>query len=195
MKEGKILSCRTLVMEAITDGVRKMSNTHTCVFTNAAAVAGGKQPLCILIESEEVLPFCRIGKVHPFRRLPKAEIEIPERTDLIACEKPDVVIISSLTDNNAMALAAFLEERGAHVSLFTNSHEDAAALSRALLTAQTCILCSNVKLPKTKQMDFAMETLRRAGGILLSLSKTGAPEGFVSLKNGIDEEILKKICL
>ena len=151
--------------------------------------------MCILIESEEVLPFCRIGKVHPFRRLPKAEIEIPERTDLIACEKPDVVIISSLTDNNAMALAAFLEERGAHVSLFTNSHEDAAALSRALLTAQTCILCSNVKLPKTKQMDFAMETLRRAGGILLSLSKTGAPEGFVSLKNGIDEEILKKICL
>ena len=172
-----------------------MSDTHTCVFTNARAVADGKQPLCLLLESDEVLPFCCIGKVHPFRRLPQATIEIPERSDLIACLQPDIVIVSSLTDNNAMALAAFLEERGANVSLFRDPYAEAGALSRTILTTQTIILCPNVKLPQTKQMEFALDTLRRAGGILLSLSKTVVPEGFVSLKNGIDEEILKKICL
>ena len=94
-----------------------------------------------------------------------------------------------------MALAAYLEERGAQVSLFAEPEKDATALSRAILTTQTLILCKNARLPETRQMEFALNSLRRAGGILLSLSKNTAPEGFISPKNGIDEGILQKICL
>ena len=193
--EGKILSSRVLVGEAITDGIRKMSDTHTCVIKDGAAVAGDKLPLCILIESEDVLPLRCIGKVHPYKRLPKADIELPERTDLIACERPEIVIVSTLSDSNAMALAAFLKDRGANVSLFSEPQKDAVALSRAILTTQTLILCPGAKIPKTKQMDFALDTLHHAGGIFLSLSKNAVHDGFVSIKNGIDEKILKKICL
>ena len=193
--EGKILSSRVLANEAITDGIRKMSYTHTCVLSDNAVAAQGKLPLCILIESEEVLPFCRIGKVLPFRRFPQVTPEIPETTDLIVNYHPDIVIVSSMMDNDAMALAAFLEEHwGARVSLFMNPKKDAVDLSRAILTTQTLILCPNVKLPKTKYMDFALDTLHRAGGIFLSLSKNSTPEGFIPLKNGIDVQVLLKIC-
>ncbi len=192
--EGKILSCRTLVGEAITDGIRKMSLTHTCVLSDKSVAAGDKLPLCILIESEEDLPLSLVGKVQPYRPMLRETVEISERTDLIACERPDVVIVSTLLDNNALALAAHIENRGARVSLFLEPEKESIALARAILTTQTLILCQNAKLPETKQLDFALDSLRRAGGILLSLSKNTVPEGFVSLKNGIDKEILQKIC-
>ena len=192
--EEKILSCRTLTGESITKGIRKMSHTHTCVVSNESLNTKEKLPLCILIESDQELPFCCIGKVHPYKRLPKAVLDIPERTDLIACEKPEIVMVSYACDNDAMALATLLEERGAHVSLFTNPTAQKVALSRAILTTQTLILCPNARLPQSKEMDFALDTLHRAGGIFLSLSKNITPEGFIPLKKGIDEEILEKIC-
>lgn len=192
--EGKILSCRTLAGEAITDGILKMSDTHTCVLKDSTVAAQGKLPLCLLIESSEALPLYYIGKVHPRKPLPKAKVVIPNRTELIACEKPDAVLVASLNDSDAMALAALLEEHGAHVSLFGNSVSNAPALSRAILTTQTLILGQNAKLPETQQMNFALDTLRRAGGILLSLSQNNVCEGFIPVKNGIDEEILEKIC-
>ena len=190
--EGKILSARTLVGEAVTDGIRKMSHTHTCMLSNKSIAAEGKLPLCILIESEEDLPFAFVGKVQSYQVPSCDEVEIPERTELIACERPDVVIVSTLADSNAMALAAFLEEQGAAVTLITDVNS--IALPRAILTTQTLILCQGVKLPDSKQLAFAMDTLRRAGGFFLSLSKNTAMEGFISLKNGIDAKILKKIC-
>lgn len=191
--EGKILSSRTLVGEAVTDGIRKMSLSHTCVLSDKRVAAEGKVPLCILIESEAELPFAYIGKVHPFIRLPRETVDIPARTELVACDRPEVVIVATLADSNAMALASLLENRGAHVSLFTEAEKNAVALSRAILTTQSLILCNRAKLPETKQIQFALDTLQRAGGILLSLSPTATVEGFVSLKNGINEEILQKI--
>ena len=192
--EGKILSCRTLAGEAITDGILKMSDTHTCVLRDPNVAAQGKLPLCLLIESSEALPLYYIGKVYPCKPLQKTTVEIPNRTDLIACEKPDVVLVASLNDSDAMALAALLEEHGANVSLFGNSPSNAPALSRAILTTQTLILGQNAKLPESQQMDFALDTLRRAGGILLSFSQNNVCEGFIPVKSGIDEEILEKIC-
>ena len=192
--DGKILSCRTLIGESINKGIRKMSHTHTCVFSNEVLNAKENLPLCILIESDQELPFCCIGKVHPYKRLPKEALDIPKRTDLIACERPEIVIVSSIGDNNAMALAALLEERGAHVSLFAHPTAQKMQLSRAILTTQTLILCPNAHLPHSKEIDFALETLHRAGGIFLSLSKNIVPDGFIPLKKGIDEEILEKIC-
>ena len=193
--EEKISACRVLAGESITDGIRKMSHTLTCVLAENTIAFEGKLPLCILIESEQALPLSCIGKVRPCNCAPRETIAIPKHTDLIACDKPEIVIVSSLRDNNAMALAALLEARGAHVSFFALSKENEPAISRAILTTQTLILCSNMKLPETAQMQFALDTLKRAGGILLSLSKNSVPEGFISLKNGIDEEILQKICL
>ena len=194
-KNGSIISSRVLVGEAITDGIRKMKSTFTCTLSDKSIAAGDKLPLCILIESQEDLPLSLVGKVQPCRQPAPEAIEIPERTELIACERPDIVIVSTLLDSDAMALAAYLEERGAQVSLFAEPEKDAMALSRTILTTQTLILCQNAKLPETKQMKFALDSLRRAGGILLSLSKNTAPEGFISPKNGIDEGILQKICL
>lgn len=191
--EGKILSSRTLVAESVTNGVRKMSNTKTCVLSDKTIAAEGKVPFCILIESCEELPLHQIGTVQTCHRIPNETVEIPERTDLIPCERPDVVIVSTLTDSNAMALAALLEERGASVTLITDTAS--LVLPRAILTTQTLILCPNVILPKSNQLEFALDTLRRAGGISLSLSKNIVPEGFIPLKNGIGEEILQKICL
>lgn len=185
--EGKILACRTLVTEAVTDGICKMSNTHTCILTDKAAVAEGKLPLCILIESEHLLPARLIGRVQPWYRTSKAEV-------MGSKENSNIVIVSTLTDDDATALAAFLENRGATVSRFVCTAKDDTALSSAILKAQTLILCSDAKLPQTEQIHFALDTFRCAGGILLSLSKNSSPEGFVSLKSGIDEAILEKIC-
>ena len=191
--EGKILSARTLVGESITDGIKKMSNSYTCRLSNKRIAAEGEHPLCILIESEADLPLCLVGKTEPACRPVAETIELPERTELMACDRPDIVIVSTLLDSNAMALAAFLEERGASVTLITDVNS--MALPRAILTTQTLILCPGVKLPETPQMQFALDTLRRAGGIFLSLSKNCAMKGFISPQNGIDEEIFKKICL
>ncbi len=190
--EGKILAARTLVGEAITDGIRKMSHTHTCVLSNKSVAAQGKLPLCILIESNEDLPFAFIGKVEACCHVAYEAIEIPDRTELIACERPDVVILSTLMDSDAMALAAFLEDRGAAVTLITDANS--VTLPRSILTTQTLILCPGVKLPDSKQMNFALDTLHSAGGIFLSPSQNTAPDGFIGLKSGIDEKILKKIC-
>ena len=190
--DGKILSARTLVGEAVTDGIRKMTHTHTCTLTNKSIAAEGKLPLCILIESDEDLPFAFVGKVQPCKAPICETIEIPERTELVACEQPDVVIVSTITDGNAMALASLLEKKGASVTLVTDVNS--ITLPRAILTTQTLILCPNVRLSESAQMQFALDTLRRAGGIFLSLSKNASTEGFVSLKNGIDGDILKKIC-
>lgn len=193
-KEDKILSCRVLATESVTDGIRKMSATHTCVLSDPTATAEGKFPLCFLIESKDILPLRMIGRVHPYRRLPRENPPIPERTDLIASEVPEIVIAASLYDSNAMALASHLQDRGANVSLFTNPKADAISFCRAILTAQTLILCPNTSLPQNRQMDFSLNTLRSAGGILLSLSAKNIPEGFVYLKNGLDEWVLGKIC-
>ena len=193
--EGKISSCRVLTCEAITDGIRKMSDTHTCLLSDVKVAADGNLPLCILIESGESLPFHRVGKVHPYRRLPQDTVEIPECTSRIMSYQPEIVIVSSMMDNDAMALAAYLEDEwGAHVSLFSNPADEAVNLSRAILTAQTLILCPNAILPKKEYVDFALDTLHRAGGVFLSLSKNYTPEGFISVKNGIDAKILCKIC-
>ncbi len=192
--EDKILSCRVLVGEAVTDGIRKMSTNLTCLLEDVSVAAEGKIPLCVLIESEDFLPLHRIGTVRPFKRLPKKVVEIPERTALIPSEHPEIVIVAPLCDSNAMALAAHLEERGANVSLFTMPLQNTVTLARAMLTTQTLILCAGVTLPEEATVNFALDTLRRAGGILLSLSKKTANDGFVALANGIDEEILKKIC-
>ena len=193
-RQGKILSHRILTTEAVTDGIRKMSHSHTCVLSDMTVAAQGDLPLCILIESTEFLPLKCIGKVHPYRRLQISAPEVPHRTELIASECPEVVIVAQITDSNAMALAAYLEDHGAHVSLFTNPQEQSTALARAMMNTQTLILCPYIQLPQTKQIDFALETLRRAGAILLSFSQKALPEGFIYLKKGLDYEILEKIC-
>lgn len=193
-KEGKVLSARVLTGEAITDGIRKMSTRYSCLLQDAAVAAEGKLPLCILIESEAYLPLHRIGVVRPYKRLPRETVLLPEKSDLIACEHPDVVLVAGIADSDAMALAALLEEHGARVTLITDTEGDAVALCRAIMTTQTLILCHGVTLPQTKQLDFALATLQSAGGRMLSLDKKAAPCGFVALKNGIDAEILQKIC-
>ena len=61
--KGKILSFRVLSGETITDGICKMSSAYTCEKDDKAILTETKLPLCILIESNNRLPWRCVGKV------------------------------------------------------------------------------------------------------------------------------------
>ncbi|MBQ7335842.1 MAG: hypothetical protein IJW92_05175 [Clostridia bacterium] len=195
-RQGVICSCRTLVGEAVTDGICKMSGTYTCRITDTAIASEEKLPLAVLIESKQDLPFRRVGTVK------KAEIppeDIPpcfahQHASLIWSEAPEVVIVASKHDSDAAVLASVLERRGCTVHSFSDREDESDPLSRAILGAQYCLICGSARLPQSSKMKFAISTMKRAGGLLLSLGEKGDPsDSSVCLPNGLTEEILQKI--
>ena len=98
-------------------------------------------------------------------------------------------------DTDACALASLLTENGATVHAFVTDAPDALKLSRALLQSQTLILCQKAPLPHTPQMQFALQTLRHAGGRVLMLGSASAKmQGAIQLPLGLTSEHLSVLC-
>lgn len=197
---GAIKSARVISRERITDAVRKMSTPElTCLFDGYAVLADGYMDLAILIESAEELSFTKIGRVTKrLSPLPvPEEIELPETVSLLALQEARIVLLCNQHDLAAEVLAERCQELDAKTVLICNGdalYEN--RLARAILDAQTLIVCTDTPIPHTPQVDFALDTFRRAGGRLLLVGKGVRQkklEGIV-LSDGISQKVLNQIC-
>ncbi len=192
--EHSILSATVLLNESVTDGLRRM-NTESivCRLEQHSLASNGKLPMAVLLECEEEIQAPRIGKTVKKSKSAKAEAALPvQLSSLIFAEQPPVVILAKKGDRNAESLCAILNERHCEVRLFDDDAASAHALSRAVLNAWVLIFCPGAVLPETEQLAFAVDTMKRAGGLLLSLgSKQEAQRrGATHCANGITEQII-----
>ena len=196
-RDGSITAFRVLINQSVTDGIRKMSTVHSCTLSDSRIASNGTLPFAILLESSRKLPLCQVGFVTPKKAAaiaPSENAEIPERTALIWSERSTLVLLSKKEDTDAAVLAKVLMDRGADVLHFFGDEEELLPLSRAILGAQYLLLCKNAKLPHTPQIDFAVETLRRAGGSVLCFAEADRLDAHdLCFKNGIGNDFFEKI--
>ena len=195
--DGKIASMSIIGNESVTDVLARMSHTVTCRLTDLTVASDGPIPIGILIESTQKLPYPAIG----FTRatLKEEECVTVQSTEtaksLVWSAVPEIVVLARKTDTDAQTLAFVLECRGAHVHLFSDSITESDRLSRAILGAQSLILCRGCQLPKTEKVEFALSVMQKANGMMLALGYTSdAENGFLSVPEGLDRALLQKIC-
>lgn len=194
-EEHNILSAAVLLNESITDGIRRMNTDGiVCRLEQNTMASDGKLPLAVLLECEREIPATRIGKtVKKKACAPTAELPLPTPlSSLIFATEPPVVILSKKGDRNAESLCAILNERQCKAQLFDDTTDSAPALSGALLNAWVLIFCPEAALSKTEQVSFALDTMKRAGGLLLSLGnrQEAQQQGAFHCANGITEQIV-----
>ncbi|MBR3894694.1 MAG: hypothetical protein IKJ35_06050 [Clostridia bacterium] len=199
-ERGAVKSARVICRERITEAIQKMSPpTLTCLYDDFVVAIDEELDLAILIESAEELPFGRVGSV--VRRLspdPTPEAEpLPPTVSLLALQDANVILLSEKNDLSAEVLADRCHEMGAKdIPVFPQDEDYENTLSRALLNAQTMIVCTDTPIPHTPKVVFALETFQRAGGRILLVGNGIRQEnlsGF-ALPNGIPSEILDQIC-
>lgn len=195
-RTGAIRSMRVLCNESITDGLQQMCTEIHCRLADPAIASEDALPLAILLESRHTLPYRQVGTTVSGTAIRSDanldRIRISEHS-LIWSERPEIVLVSAPHDADAAALATVLSECGANVTCFDNDPKQANALSRAMLGAQTLILCPNVSLPQTERIDFAAKVMRSAGGNILALGTPSAPDQ-IALPFGFTSDLLQKLC-
>ena len=169
------LSARVLANEAVTDALRAMRTPTLSVRLSDRAVASeGRIALGMVLESEEELPFARIGTVAERETDPEEAVAVPfafpAGKGLIWRESPEAVVLAASGDVDAEILAARLTDLGAAVSRFTGA--EAGPLSRSMLTASAVFVCPGATWPDDPRVELARQTMERDGGVLLSLGET-----------------------
>lgn len=197
-KSGQIASMRVIVNESVTDVLSKMNHTIFCSLTELSIASDGPIPLGILIEAAQNLPYPPIGITRAKQESESTPSPIDDvvKPSLIWSDLPEIVILAKKTDADAQTLTALFEGRGAHVHLFyADAITDGNRLSRAILGAQTLILCNGASLPQDEKIDFALAVMKQANGILVNFSPSTVSEnGFLTLSGGLDSAFLEKIC-
>lgn len=198
-QKGILQSARVLCREAVTDGIRAMTDAHFgCLTPGNEVIAANVLPLGILIETTEEIAGTKIGTVtsRNGETAPAVEKILPTHEYLIPSDIPEVVLVSQRDDLDAAALVSILGANGADVSHLFAESQDAAALSRKLLTAKALILCGRVALPDTPHVRFALDTMKRAGGMILLLGNAEiAPLSHgIALPDGIYDKMIAQIC-
>ena len=196
-KRKEISAFHVLCGESLTDGILSMNGYFKAHLTATSIVTEGALPLAILLESDAFLPATEIGFTVPMTLDPtdtSVESFLPT-SSLIWSDRVEVLLLHKENDNDAKALAQLLSEYGCRVHSFSDSPEDVPSLSRHLLGTHCLIICKKVHLPESDYLQFALETMRRAGGVCISLeTENEHAQGFLHIPNGLDESILQKIC-
>ncbi len=199
-KNGVVKSARVVCRESITDVIRKMStDSLTCLYDGHVVVADDYMDLAIVIESTEKLAFARVGRVTKKMNPAKPSVEkvLPAAASLLSLQEAKIILLSHPNDLSAELLADRCRESGAEVLPLSIRAEDLEQrLSRALLEAQTLIVCAKDSIPHTSKTEFALDTFRRAGGRIL-LVGDGAHQkdlGGFALPEGISPKMLEQIC-
>ena len=151
--------------------------------------------LALLLETNVFIPAVVVGAVIPAQKKTESVAStsaIPRPGESrIWSERPEISLLSAANDLSAQILTAILNRKGANARLFTAQGSE--ELSRAILGSQVLILCGRISLPKTAQVDFAVETLHKSGGVILSVGSTSQEADF-SFEGGIPSGVLDKIC-
>lgn len=197
-RRGILASARVLCREAVTDGIRLMSNsTLTCKPHGNVLFLCDVPPIAILIECTEKIDAAEIGVVTARANALPTPVQkvLPERDCLISPDRAEITIFSAAHDGDAKRLAERLTLSDAQVTHILAEDGCADRLSRAIMTSQTLIICGRVSLPQTASLTFATDTLHRGGGRVLLLG--GAEvcnfvNGF-ALPEGITERMVGQI--
>lgn len=171
-KKGDLLSARILCGESVTEALFAMCTSHTEYrITRDAIAAEGPLPLAILIEAASPIAAQKVAVT--VKREPTEEnFSLPAPVQsLIWSEKPQITLLASGNDPHAALLRAYLEEKGADARLFSDSTEEMNALSHSLLGSCYLILCGEVVYRPNERLHFALDTLIRSGGRILSVGK------------------------
>ncbi len=198
--KGVLCSARVLVDGAITDAIIEMSGENFSVtLTDPNILVEGKVPIALLLET--TMP---IGGAYEIGRIERREslntdsgATIPEETAsfvaqprLIWSETCELVIVCHKHDRHASFLAELLAKKGAYVSLHDNEPESCGQLSRAILTADCVLLCDLSRLPEEPHVSFAVDTMLRAGGQILTVGDFFGSR----YPNGIPMDVIDAIC-
>lgn len=190
----EIYSIKILCNECITQALQEMRHEYSYHLTDSKIASEGPLPFAIILESAVKLEFRLIARTVPFKKA--LESHAPSLPDLTMAlnrlEKTEITLFSDRTDSDALALASLLSARGACVRSFEES-SDVSEIVRSLLSSQVLILCKGPSLPEDERIAFALDTLKRAGGCIISLNSVADPS-YITLSEGICEEILMKIC-
>lgn len=195
-RKGNLLSARLLCEESLTDGLKAMqSEALSCRIKNGRTVSDPPYRLALLLETNVFIPAVVVGAVIPAQKKTESVAStsaIPGPGESrIWSERPEISLLSAANDLSAQILTAILNRKGANARLFTAQGSE--ELSRAILGSQVLILCGRISLPKTAQVDFAVETLHKSGGVILSVGSTSQESDF-SFEGGIPSDVLDKIC-
>ncbi len=186
-RAGSISAAYAFAGRTVTDALCEMRGAFACRLEDPKLAAGDALPLAILLESDASLPLSSIGTVVQAAR--ENAIKLPDAESLVWSEAPEILVIRRRTDRDAEALAGILSECGCHAVCL--SDEEEGPLSRALLTAQTVILCSDAALPESERMQFARKVAKESGCRLLSFNKEkDSPADFLPIPGGLNRESL-----
>ena len=195
-RSSSIISARVLCRESITDGLMKMTHGDLyCRIEDTAIVSHGAIPIGVLIETEKpIAGLTPIGFVEQRdEEITKAEpMSVEPIHSAIWSEQTEFVIYCEPSDIDAQTLEDILVHRGASVHLIEALADNAGALSRALLTSHVLIQCKNVNLPKNEHVDFALDTMLRAGGAWWSIGAT-TDDRAIPFPKGIPEDALETV--
>ena len=204
-EQGNLLSATVLRGQTVTEMLLQMeTEEYDCHLQNERIATGEPLPFAVLVETPNTLPYgsfvgsvkCKDNSCDVLRSSPRCNpVRLAPFHSLIWSETPEIVLLAAGGDTNACALASQLTQNGAKVHAFVTDDPDALKLSRALLQSQTLILCQNASLPHTPQIQFALQTLRHAGGRVLTLGTTSAKmQGAIHLPSGLTPEHLSVLC-
>ena len=193
---NKIQSARLLCNEVPTDALTAMSaNGLFCKITDERIASEGALPLAFLVESKEDLPLFRIGTVAIKETEPtREEVELPEvKESLIWSEAAEIIVVADSKDYYAQELTSILHRYGASAKLFFADFDSNGPLSRALLTANTLIICKGVDLTLDTPLRFALKVMKTAGGRCITFEKTDSMD-YIAMPNGLSKKNLEIIC-
>lgn len=194
-QQGNILSTRVLCNQSILDTVSKMeTRAFTYHLTDATTLTGEAIPLAILLETSALLPYRRIGYVKE-QNLPtvqESNLQLPKLSDTLnRGEQYEALILSKQGDIDAFSLSRFLSSQGIQCQRMDETASE-EQISRAFLHAQVVLLCGAVMLPMGKQIRFARQVLRNAGGAIYQLGENNSlPSDLADriLSNGIAKSL------
>ncbi len=199
-REGIVKSARVICRESLPDVLADMrGNGIGCRMYGETLFLDEKMPIALVLETTEPIQAKKVGVTFRCQEAPAPTVQklFAPKHCLIRTERPSVVICAAPHDVEARILWDELETRGAKVTFFkVDAHTDADAISRAVLSAQTMIVCQDVRLPQNEALHFAMDTLRRARGRVIYPGVKTLPENQsgIALENGFYEAMLTQIC-
>ncbi len=194
-RTGTLKSAYVATHTSPLDAMQKMETDTLCCVTYAKAALFDTADLFVLVETANRIDAPLLGTVSKKTNTshPTQAIRLPIRECLMPGSVAEVVVVSAPHDADAAVLAQLLTDAGAQITQLTPTEPDAVAYR--LMTARAVLLCGMITLPCIPKLDFALDTLSRAGGYIIAIgnAKYNSPVPTIHLQNGISEEIIAQI--
>ena len=197
---GVLKSARILCRESVTDALAQMrTDTLSCRLLGDVWASEGALPLAILLESSEPIANAKEVARVMARISPPTDDEpmLSPSESIFSAGSASVTVLSKRGDFDAHLLCEALKARGARVhEAVTATGIPSDRLAQSILGVQTLIVCRNVSLRHSTELDFALDTLSRAGGRILYPNRSAGADtaNGIALPDGLSNKMLDQIC-